>query len=118
MEVNKKLKKSKINSKYFLPFTDIFSEKDFHDVTYSYKYSHKNNGLSGISIFFEVKPHLNDKVNMLIKSTFPVKDGDFRRITDSLSSSGSINYTHIGVGFLTRPQSEHLSLYFLPSLGV
>lgn len=108
-EVLEQLKKEGINSENIAQLMTVFSEKDFKDVTYSYKYSNRTKGLSGFSVFFEVEQGIDEKIAVLIKKCFPDRFNEFKNIINSLEK---FKYSHAGITFAHGEES--ICLYYSP----
>lgn len=115
-EILKQIEKEGIDSRYFSHFRR-FIEGNARDVTFSYKYSNESRDLSGFSVFFEVEPMLNEKVNALIKTCFPERFEEFRNLVGSLETrNGVVHYSHVGITFLQGSNLETVCLYYSPPL--
>ncbi len=115
-EILKQIEKEGIDSEYFSHFRTVI-EGNTRDVTFSYKYSNESRDLSGFSIFFEVEPMLNEKVNALIKTCLPERFEEFRNLVGSLETkNGVVHYSHVGITFLQGPNLETICLYYSPPL--
>lgn len=115
-EILKQIKKEGFDSKHFSHFR-TFIEGNARDVTFSYKYSNESCDLSGFSVFFEVEPGLNERVNALIKTCFPERFKEFRNLVGSLETrNGMVHYSHVGITFSQGSNLETICLYYSPPL--
>ena len=111
-KINHDLKKTIGASSYFDSIVALFSEEDFRDVTYSYKYSNRTDDLIGFSIFFEVNPDLNTKIRTWIATCLPHEADEFDDLANSLTlNRRPITYSHIGLTCMLNRHSEKISLY-------
>jgi len=113
-ELINQMKKNKINSKFLPFFIDQFSENEFKDITFCYKFSNDSANLKGFAMFLELEDNLNKKVEALIKEAVPEKYFPFKEAIKPLTVNTSLKYSHLGTTFSYEPNLESITAYFSP----